>query len=83
MVYNPLNRNLLYTKAEIDAKINDIPKGGTLAMLSDIGGSSFISNIISADTTIPDSNSLYIPNYIEIADGVTLEIGNLSFLEVG
>jgi hypothetical protein len=29
MVYNPLNRNLLYTKAEIDAKINDIPKGGT------------------------------------------------------
>jgi hypothetical protein len=40
-------------------------------------------NTIGADTTITAGYSAYIPDAVEIADTFTLEIGSLSFLEIG
>ena len=40
-------------------------------------------NIIGVDTTITAGYSAYVPDEVEISDTFTLEIGSLSFLEIG
>lgn len=40
-------------------------------------------NIIGANTTITAGYSSYIPQFVEIVDTFTLEIGLASFLEIG
>ena len=59
--------------------------GTTLSASGGPGGTdpSESSHLISADHTITAGKSAYIVRYVEIASGITLEIGSDADLEIG
>lgn len=42
-----------------------------------------IPNVLSKSYTIPATYTLYVPNSLEISNGVSLEVSNTSWIEIG